>query len=61
MAQSKSLVLACDGSADLRDELKDECLKQEIFYSLKEAQVAIGLLQNAVDKFGPHPLRTRPN
>ena len=27
---------------DLRAELRDECLKGEVFYSLKEAQVVIG-------------------
>ena len=30
------------GGRRLRTELRDECLKLEIFYSLKEAQVVIG-------------------
>ena len=31
------------GGGDLRAKFKDECLKQEIFYSLKEAQTVIGM------------------
>jgi len=33
------------GGGDLRAELRDECLRQEVFYSLKEAQIVIGLWQ----------------
>ena len=35
-------------------KLKDECLKQEIFYSLKEAQTVIGLWQNTYNRVRPH-------
>ena len=35
-------------------KFKDECLKQEIFYSLKEAQTVIGLWQNAYNRVRPH-------
>jgi hypothetical protein len=30
------------GRGDIATELRDECLNQEIFYSLKEAQVVNG-------------------
>ena len=42
------------GGGDLRAKFKDECLKQEIFYSLKEAQTVIGLWQNAYNRVRPH-------
>ncbi len=42
------------GGGDLRAKFKDECLKQEIFYSLKEAQTVIGLWQNADNRVRPH-------
>ncbi|WP_301301842.1 integrase core domain-containing protein [Methylorubrum extorquens] len=32
----------------------DECLRQEIFYSLREAQVVIGLWQNTYNRVRPH-------
>jgi transposase InsO family protein len=35
-------------------KLRDECLRQEIFYSLKEAQVVIGLWQNPYNRVRPH-------
>ena len=41
------------GGGDLRAKFKDECLKQEIFYSLK-AQTVIGLWQNAYNRVRPH-------
>lgn len=34
--------------------LRDECLHQEIFYSLKEAQMVIGLWQNTYNRIRPH-------
>ena len=37
-----------------RDGRRDECLKQEIFYSLKEAQTVIGLWQNTYNRVRPH-------
>lgn len=34
--------------------MKDECLRQEIFYLLKVAQVDIGLWQNTYNRVRPH-------
>jgi len=34
--------------------LQDECLRQEIFYSLKEAQIVIGLWQTTYNRVRPH-------
>jgi transposase InsO family protein len=34
-------------------KLRDECLHQEIFYSLKEAQIVIGLWQNTYSRIRP--------
>ncbi|CAA2145110.1 hypothetical protein MBLL_04232 [Methylobacterium bullatum] len=33
---------------------KDECLRQEIFYSLKEAQIVIGMWLNTYNRVRPH-------
>ena len=35
-------------------KLRDECLRQEIFYSLKEAQIVIGLWQSTYNRVRPH-------
>jgi putative transposase len=35
-------------------KLQDECLRQEIFYSPKEAQIVIGLLQTTYNRVRPH-------
>ncbi len=35
-------------------KLKDECLRQDIVYSLKEAQTVIGLWQNTYNRVRPH-------
>ena len=35
-------------------KLRDECLRQEIFYSLKEAQTVIGLWQTTYNRVRPH-------
>ncbi|MFB0493047.1 transposase InsO family protein [Methylobacterium sp. OAE515] len=35
-------------------KLRDECLRQEIFYSLKEAPIVIGLWQNTYNRARPH-------
>ncbi|EHP91644.1 hypothetical protein MetexDRAFT_3471 [Methylorubrum extorquens DSM 13060] len=37
-AQGKSLALACKEAVISEQKLRDECLRQEIFYSLKEAR-----------------------
>jgi putative transposase len=34
--------------------LRDECLRQDIFYSLKEAQIVIGLWQSTYNRVRPH-------
>jgi transposase InsO family protein len=36
------------------EKLRDEYLKQEIFYSPKEAQAVIGLWQNTYNRVRPH-------
>ena len=42
-------------------KLQDECLRQEIFYSHKEAQVVIGMWQNTYNRVRPHSsLNYRP-
>jgi putative transposase len=42
-------------------KLRDECLKLEIFYSLKEAQVVIGAWRDHYNRVQPHSaLRNRP-
>ncbi len=53
-AQGKSLALACNEAAISEQSYRDECLKQEIFYSLKEAQIVIGLWQNTYNRVRPH-------
>ncbi len=35
-------------------KLRDECLKQEIFYALRDAQTVIGLRQNTCNRVRPH-------
>ena len=35
-------------------KLRDECLRQEIFYSLKEAQTVIALWQTTYNRVRPH-------
>src|SRR3954469_12719584 len=42
------------GGRRLRTELRDECLKLEIFYSLKEAQVVIGAWEDHDTCIRPH-------
>ena|SRR5215210_6787791 len=53
-AQGKSLALACKDAEISEQSYKDECLKQEIFYSLKEAQTAICIWQNTYNRVRPH-------
>ena len=36
-------------------KLRDECLRQEIVYSLKEAQIVIALWQSTYNRVRPHP------
>ncbi|MGH1569512.1 integrase core domain-containing protein [Methylobacterium sp. P31] len=42
------------GSRCLRTEFRDEYLKQEIFYSLKEWPAAFGIRQNTYSRVRPH-------
>ena len=53
-AQDKRLALACKEAEISEQSYKDECLKQEIFYSLREAQTVIGLWQNTYNRVRPH-------
>ncbi|CAO4164857.1 Integrase catalytic domain-containing protein [Methylorubrum extorquens] len=52
-AQGKSLALACK-EAEISSRAIDECLRQEIFYSLKEAQTVIALWQTTYNRVQPH-------
>ncbi|MBP1184195.1 integrase core domain-containing protein [Methylobacterium sp. PvR107] len=53
-AQGKSLALACKVAEISEQKLRDECLRQEIFCSLKEAQAVIALWQNTYNRVRPH-------
>jgi len=53
-AQGKSLALACKEAEISEQSYRDECLGQEIFYSLREAQIVIGLWQNTYNRVRPH-------
>jgi transposase InsO family protein len=54
LAQGKSLALACKEAEIPEQKLQDECLKREIFYSLKEAQVVIGAWRDHYNRIRPH-------
>ena len=54
MAQGKSLALACKEAELSEQKLQDECLKLEIFYSLREAQVVIGAWRDHYNRVRPH-------
>jgi hypothetical protein len=53
-AQVKSTSVACKEADVSEQKLRDECLRQEIFYSLREAQIVIGLWQNTCNRVRPH-------
>ncbi|KQQ06551.1 hypothetical protein ASF56_25165 [Methylobacterium sp. Leaf122] len=53
-AQGKSIAVACKEADVSEQKFRDECLRQEIFYSLREAQVVIGLWQNTYNRVRPH-------
>ena len=60
MAQGNSAP-GLPGSWDIAAELRDECLNQEILYSLKEAQVVIGQWRKHYNTIRPHSvLNYRP-
>src|SRR5450631_2252758 len=49
------------GCGHIAAELRDECLNQEVFYSLKEAQVVIGQWRKHYNTIRPHSaLNYRP-
>ena len=54
VAQGKSLALACKEAEISEQKLQDECLKREIFYSLREAQVVIGAWKDHYNRVRPH-------
>ncbi|KQO86638.1 integrase [Methylobacterium sp. Leaf90] len=53
-AQGKSIAVACKEAEISEQSYRDECLRQEIFYSLREAQIVIGLWQNTYNRVQPH-------
>ncbi|GEP08051.1 hypothetical protein MOX02_60890 [Methylobacterium oxalidis] len=52
-AQGKSIAVACK-EAGICEQSYDECLRQEIVSSLKEAQAVIGLWQASYNRVRPH-------
>jgi putative transposase len=54
MAQGRSLALACKEAEISEQELQDECLKLEIFYSLRQAQVVIAAWKDHHNHVRPH-------
>ncbi|CAO4136358.1 hypothetical protein OFEAOIEE_LOCUS4112 [Methylorubrum extorquens] len=52
--QGKSIAVACKDADVSEQSYRDECLRQEIFSSLREAQVVIGLWQNTYNRVRPH-------
>ncbi|AWI90341.1 hypothetical protein C0214_20075 [Methylobacterium sp. DM1] len=48
------MALACKEAEISEQKLRDECLRQEIFYSLTEAQTVIALWQNTYNRVRPH-------
>ena len=53
-AQGKSIAVACKEADVSEQSYRDECLRQEIFYSLREAQAVIGLWQDTYNRVRPH-------
>ena len=53
MSQGKAAPVACR-EAGISQQLRDECLTQEIFYSLKEAQVVVEQWRNEYNTIRPH-------
>jgi putative transposase len=58
-AQGKSIAVACKEAEVSEQSYRDERLRQEIFYSLREAQVVIGLWQNTYNR--PLPCSSLPS
>ncbi len=53
MSQGKTAPIACR-EAGISQQLRDECLNGEIFYSLKEATVVIEQWRNQYNTIRPH-------
>ena|SRR3972149_2888381 len=53
LAQGKALAVTCR-EAEISEQLRDECLNQEIFYSLKEAQVVVEEWRRHYNTRRPH-------
>ena len=53
MSQGKAAPVACR-EAGISQQLRDECLNREIFYSLKEAQVVVEQWRNEYNTIRPH-------
>ncbi|CAO4186301.1 Integrase catalytic domain-containing protein [Methylorubrum extorquens] len=53
-AQGKSIAVACKEADVSEQSYRDECLRQEIFSSLREARIVIGLWQNTYNRVRPH-------
>jgi putative transposase len=53
MSQGKAAPVACR-EAGISQQLRDECLNQEIFYSLKDAEVVVEQWRNEYDTIRPH-------
>ena len=54
MAQDKSAPVACRDARDIAVELRDELLNEEIFYSLKEAQIVVQQWRKHYNTIRPH-------
>jgi putative transposase len=54
MSQGKAAPVVCREAGISQVELRDECLNQEIFYSLKEAQVVVEQWCNGYNTIRPH-------
>ena len=54
MGQGNSTQIACREAGISEQSFRDECLNQEIFYSLKEAQVVIGQWRKHYNTIRPH-------
>ena len=54
VSQGKTPAVACSRSRHFAAELRDECLSQEIFFSLKEAQVVVELWSTQYNTTSPH-------
>jgi putative transposase len=54
MSQGKTPAVACREAGISQQSYRDECLNQEIFYNLKEAQIVIEQWRNPYNTTRPH-------